>query len=58
MRRPLRICFVAPTVSGCCWFDPLSVPSEIEVLAAERETAIALTAAQHERGLGGLLPGA
>jgi hypothetical protein len=30
-------------------FDPLSVPSEIDVLAAERETAIALTAAQHER---------
>jgi hypothetical protein len=25
------------------------VPSEIEVLAAERETAIALPAAQHER---------
>jgi glyoxylase-like metal-dependent hydrolase (beta-lactamase superfamily II) len=30
-------------------FDPLSVPSEIEALAAERETAIVLTAPWHER---------
>ena len=30
-------------------FDPLGVPDEIEVLAAERETAIVLTAPWHER---------
>jgi hypothetical protein len=30
-------------------FDPLRVPSEIEALAAERETAIVLTAPWHER---------
>jgi glyoxylase-like metal-dependent hydrolase (beta-lactamase superfamily II) len=30
-------------------FDPLGVPSEIEELAAERETAIVLTAPWHER---------
>jgi glyoxylase-like metal-dependent hydrolase (beta-lactamase superfamily II) len=30
-------------------FDPLGVPSEIEELAAERETAIILTAPWHER---------
>ncbi len=30
-------------------FDPLGVPSEIEALAAERETAIGLTAPWHER---------
>ena len=30
-------------------FDPLAVPSEIEALAAERETAIVLTAPWHER---------
>jgi hypothetical protein len=30
-------------------FDPLAVPSEIEVLAAKRETAIVLTAPWHER---------
>jgi glyoxylase-like metal-dependent hydrolase (beta-lactamase superfamily II) len=30
-------------------FDPLAVPSEIEDLAAERETAIVLTAPWHER---------
>src|SRR5438552_866489 len=30
-------------------FDPLGVPSEIEALAAERETAIVLTAPWHER---------
>ena len=30
-------------------FDPLGVPSEIEGLAAERETAIVLTAPWHER---------
>jgi glyoxylase-like metal-dependent hydrolase (beta-lactamase superfamily II) len=30
-------------------FDPLAVPSEIEGLAAERETAIVLTAPWHER---------
>ena len=30
-------------------FDPLDVPSEIEALAAERETAIVLTAPWHER---------
>jgi glyoxylase-like metal-dependent hydrolase (beta-lactamase superfamily II) len=30
-------------------FDPLGVPGEIEVLAAERETAIVLTAPWHER---------
>jgi glyoxylase-like metal-dependent hydrolase (beta-lactamase superfamily II) len=30
-------------------FDPLGVPSEIEALTAERETAIVLTAPWHER---------
>jgi len=30
-------------------FDPLGVPSEIEALAAERETAFVLTAPWHER---------
>ena len=30
-------------------FDPLAVPSEIEALAAERETSIVLTAPWHER---------
>ena len=30
-------------------FDPLGVPSEIEALVAERETAIVLTAPWHER---------
>jgi glyoxylase-like metal-dependent hydrolase (beta-lactamase superfamily II) len=30
-------------------FDPLGVPSEIEALAAERETAIVLTCPWHER---------
>ena len=30
-------------------FDPLGVPSEIEALAAERETTIVLTAPWHER---------
>ncbi len=30
-------------------FDPLGVPSEIEALAGERETAIVLTAPWHER---------
>ena len=30
-------------------FDPLGVPGEIEALAAERETAIVLTAPWHER---------
>ena len=30
-------------------FDPLGVPSEIEALAAERETAIVLTGPWHER---------
>jgi glyoxylase-like metal-dependent hydrolase (beta-lactamase superfamily II) len=30
-------------------FDPLDVPTEIEALAAERETAIVLTAPWHER---------
>ena len=36
-------------------FDPLGVPSEIEALAAERETAIVLTAPWHERDCGGLV---
>ena len=31
------------------FFDPLAVPSEIEELAADRETAIVLTAPWHER---------
>ena len=30
-------------------FDPLGVPSEIESLAAERDTALVLTAPWHER---------
>ena len=36
-------------------FDPLGVPSEIEALAAERETAIVLTAPWHERDSEGLV---
>jgi len=31
-------------------FDPISPPAELEALAAERETAIVLTAPWHERG--------
>jgi glyoxylase-like metal-dependent hydrolase (beta-lactamase superfamily II) len=31
-------------------FDPIELPSEIEQLAAERETAVVLTAPGHERG--------
>jgi hypothetical protein len=30
-------------------FDPLGVPNDLEALAAERETAIVLTAPWHER---------
>jgi hypothetical protein len=30
-------------------FDPLGVPAELEALAADRETAIVLTARWHER---------
>ena len=36
-------------------FDPLSVPREIEARAAERETAIVLTAPWHERDAQGLV---
>jgi glyoxylase-like metal-dependent hydrolase (beta-lactamase superfamily II) len=36
-------------------FDPLGVPSEIEALAADRETAIVLTAPWHERDAEGLV---
>jgi glyoxylase-like metal-dependent hydrolase (beta-lactamase superfamily II) len=36
-------------------FDPLGVPSEIEALAADRETAIVLTAPWHERDSQGLV---
>ena len=36
-------------------FDPLGVPGEIEALAAERETAIVLTAPWHERDAQGLV---
>jgi glyoxylase-like metal-dependent hydrolase (beta-lactamase superfamily II) len=36
-------------------FDPLGVPSEIEALATERETAIVLTAPWHERDAQGLV---
>ena len=36
-------------------FHPLGVPSEIEALAAERETAIVLTAPWHERDSEGLV---
>jgi glyoxylase-like metal-dependent hydrolase (beta-lactamase superfamily II) len=36
-------------------FDPLGVPSELEKLAAERETAIVLTAPWHERDAQGLV---
>jgi glyoxylase-like metal-dependent hydrolase (beta-lactamase superfamily II) len=35
-------------------FDPLAVPNEIEVLAAERETAIVLTCPWHRRDAVGL----
>jgi glyoxylase-like metal-dependent hydrolase (beta-lactamase superfamily II) len=35
-------------------FDPLAVPSEIEALAAERETAIVLTSPWHRRDAVGL----
>ena len=36
-------------------FDPLAVPSELEALAAERETAIVLTCPWHERDARGLV---
>ena len=36
-------------------FDPLGVPSELEQLAADRETAIVLTAPWHERDSRGLV---
>ena len=36
-------------------FDPLGVPGELEALAAERETAIVLTAPWHERDAEGLV---
>jgi glyoxylase-like metal-dependent hydrolase (beta-lactamase superfamily II) len=36
-------------------FDPLGVPSELEALAGERETAIVLTAPWHERDAQGLV---
>jgi glyoxylase-like metal-dependent hydrolase (beta-lactamase superfamily II) len=36
-------------------FDPIAPPSELEQLAAERETAVVLTAPWHERDLQGLV---
>jgi len=36
-------------------FDPIAPPSEIEKLAAERETAVVLTAPWHERDAEGLV---
>ncbi len=36
-------------------FDPIAPPSEIETLAAERETAVVLTAPWHERDTQGLV---
>ena len=36
-------------------FDPLGVPSDLEALAAERDTAIVLTAPWHERDAEGLV---
>jgi glyoxylase-like metal-dependent hydrolase (beta-lactamase superfamily II) len=36
-------------------FDPIATPSEIETLAAERETAVVLTAPWHERDTQGLV---
>ena len=36
-------------------FDPLGVPGELEALAADRETAIVLTAPWHERDAEGLV---
>jgi glyoxylase-like metal-dependent hydrolase (beta-lactamase superfamily II) len=36
-------------------FDPIAPPSEIEALAAERETAVVLTAPWHERDTEGLV---
>ncbi len=36
-------------------FDPIAPPSEIETLAAERETAVVLTAPWHERDAQGLV---
>jgi glyoxylase-like metal-dependent hydrolase (beta-lactamase superfamily II) len=36
-------------------FDPLAVPSEIQALAADRETAIVLTCPWHERDAQGLV---
>ena len=36
-------------------FDPIAPPSEIEELAADREAAIVLTAAWHERDARGLV---
>jgi glyoxylase-like metal-dependent hydrolase (beta-lactamase superfamily II) len=37
------------------FFDPIALPSELEELAAERETAIVLTAPWHERDMHGLV---
>jgi glyoxylase-like metal-dependent hydrolase (beta-lactamase superfamily II) len=37
------------------FFDPIAPPSELERLAAERETAIVLTAPWHERDMQGLV---
>ena len=37
------------------FFDPIAPPSELEKLAAERETAIVLTAPWHERDMQGLV---
>jgi hypothetical protein len=36
-------------------FDPIALPSEIETLATERETAVVLTAPWHERDAQGLV---
>ena len=37
------------------FFDPIAPPDELEELAAERETAIVLTAPWHERDMQGLV---
>jgi len=38
-------------------FDPIAPPGEIDELAAERETAVVLTAPWHERGTRRLVEG-
>src|SRR3954466_7080581 len=54
-RDPHVSSYAIPDDERLLLFDPLGVPSEIEALAAGRETAIVLTAPWHERDSGGLV---